>query len=623
MASGSNEASSIYSSTATETSTSTIYGLGYLSGRAIKRLGESVLDGVDYIFVNRQLRKIETHFAGERSENGTETQYMYGLLIEFTHPGYVSSVRRRAFRLVMGLIGAMKFMGLVSALVKTKSISTRYRHLSEIRDCICGLDQTSDSNIDNKTAQKSGSDSETKAYLREGRESYLLSTCSPGDQPIWDPFFIPVLLYFASISAYGENDNSRLVLSIDIIGFLQTLGVFEPTAIGPGAVAGALLLQVLQVQLQSPDDPDATQPIGVSLSTLQRVHHGCREFTASDIFDGTTWTAQTSQVQQISLHNLISRLVEIGGSSHVKTPVELILLGCATSGKSTILRQLPRVHRSLDFRSQYDPGTYITALTSDILSFLNSLAGSYDGESWTNKPISEVEELLDRVHSFDEVHRFILDHTSGFERLEALAGSELCQRLQAFNRLSELTSPGDRDAYEPLDKELLWLYTRTTGSLEKEFIINGRTYHIWDCGGQRSERKNWNHMFPQTNVVIFVVSITDYDLQLDEDMTENRMAESLMLFESICTSDWFLDAKIVLVFNKSLSLGEKLRRSPLSHQYPDYTGGEDEGLARAYIQSQFEWICSPTDVYFIDSIDLYAVNDLFQRIDNDISISLF
>ncbi|KAK1233504.1 hypothetical protein PQX77_003313 [Marasmius sp. AFHP31] len=81
---GSSIYSSIYSSNATETSTSTVYGFGSLSGRAIKRLGESVLNGVDYIFVNRQLRKIETHFAGEWSEDETETQYMCGLLIEFT-----------------------------------------------------------------------------------------------------------------------------------------------------------------------------------------------------------------------------------------------------------------------------------------------------------------------------------------------------------------------------------------------------------------------------------------------------------------------------------------------------------------------------------------------------------
>ncbi|KAK1233501.1 hypothetical protein PQX77_003309 [Marasmius sp. AFHP31] len=522
---GSSIYSSIYSSNATETSTSTVYGFGSLSGRAIKRLGESVLNGVDYIFVNRQLRKIETHFAGEWSEDETETQYMCGLLIEFTHPGYISSVRRRAFRLVMGLIGAMRFMGLVSALVETKSISTHYRHLSEIRDCICSLGQTSNSDSDDENAQKSGSKSETKAYLRTGRETYLWSTSSQGDRPTWDPSFIPVLLYFASISAYGGNNCSRLVRSINIIGLLETLGVFDPATMRSGAVAGTLVLQILQLRLQSPDDPEATRPIEVSLSTLQRVHHGCREFTASDIFDATIWPSMNSQVEQIFLHDLISRLVEIGGSPHVKTPVKLLLLGCAKSGKSTMMKQLQRIHRGSDFRRLYDSGTYITTLTSDVLSFLNSLARGtkdpkpYGAESWTKKPISEIVELLGRAHSFDDVHRFIWLHTFGFERLEVLAEGEFRQRLRAFDRLSALTV-WERDSYEPSDEELLWWYIRTTDPFEEEFTINGRTYRIWDCGGQRSEQKKWIHMFPQTNVIVFVVPMTEYDLCLDEDMIE-------------------------------------------------------------------------------------------------------
>ncbi|KAK1233500.1 hypothetical protein PQX77_003308, partial [Marasmius sp. AFHP31] len=70
----STEISSLYSNTKTQTSSSTIYGLGYLSGRAIKRFGESVLNGVDSIFVNRQLRKVETYFAGDWSEDEQETK---------------------------------------------------------------------------------------------------------------------------------------------------------------------------------------------------------------------------------------------------------------------------------------------------------------------------------------------------------------------------------------------------------------------------------------------------------------------------------------------------------------------------------------------------------------------
>ncbi|KAL0061198.1 hypothetical protein AAF712_011955, partial [Marasmius tenuissimus] len=429
MASGSNEASSIYSSTATETSTSTIYGLGYLSGRAIKRLGESVLNGVDYIFINRQLRRMEIYFAGEWREKGKETKEMCGLLLEFTHPGYVPSVRMRAFRLIMYQIGDYRVKGLVSALVETQSISTRYRHLTEVRDCIASIQASN-----HETAEDSSSRFEkARAYLRAGRESYLRDAKHrPAFQLRRESLYIPALLYFTAISAHNAKENVRLVHATDTIGFLRFLGLFEPSTADLGVVAGTLLLKVLHVQLRSLDDPYATKSIDVSLSTLSSLHHGRRESIASDIFDDITWVAmeRTSRVLQILLHKrVVWSLIEIGRALHMKTPAKLLLLGCGESGKTTIFRQLDRVHRgSLYFRQLYDLGLYITKLTSEILSFLKSLVCEAElsrlggaGE-WAKKPVSEAICLLNDIQDdMNEVHRFISDHTLGFSALEALA----------------------------------------------------------------------------------------------------------------------------------------------------------------------------------------------------------
>ncbi|KAJ8090697.1 hypothetical protein PM082_018259 [Marasmius tenuissimus] len=235
MASDSNEASSIYSSTATETSASTVYGLGYLSGRAIKRLGEAVLNGVDYIFINHQLRRMETYFAGEWREKGKETKEMCGLLLEFTHPGYVPSVRMRAFRLIMYQIGDSRVKGLVSALVETQSISTRYRHLTEVRDCIASIQASN-----HETAEDSSSRFEkARAYLRAGRESYLRDAKHrPAFQLRRESLYIPALLYFTAISAHNAKENARLVLATDTIGFLRFLGLFKPSTADLGVVAG-------------------------------------------------------------------------------------------------------------------------------------------------------------------------------------------------------------------------------------------------------------------------------------------------------------------------------------------------------------------------------------------------
>lgn len=104
---------------------------------------------------------------------------------------------------------------------------------------------------------------------------------------------------------------------------------------------------------------------------------------------------------------------------------------------------------------------------------------------------------------------------------------------------------------------------------------------------------------------------------------QNRMQESLKLFDSICNNKWFTDTSIILFLNKKDLFEEKIRKSPLTICFPEYTGtfypphveaetakprglsipnnvlsccvcfpspagGQEYGEAAAYIQAQFE-----------------------------------
>lgn len=63
-----------------------------------------------------------------------------------------------------------------------------------------------------------------------------------------------------------------------------------------------------------------------------------------------------------------------------------------------------------------------------------------------------------------------------------------------------------------------------------------------------------------------------YDLVLAEDEEMNRMIESLKLFDSICNSKWFVETSIILFLNKKDLFEEKIKRSPLTICFPEYTG---------------------------------------------------
>lgn len=53
---------------------------------------------------------------------------------------------------------------------------------------------------------------------------------------------------------------------------------------------------------------------------------------------------------------------------------------------------------------------------------------------------------------------------------------------------------------------------------------------------------------------------------------QNRMHESMKLFDSICNNKWFTETSIILFLNKKDLFEEKIKRSPLTICYPEYTG---------------------------------------------------
>lgn len=110
---------------------------------------------------------------------------------------------------------------------------------------------------------------------------------------------------------------------------------------------------------------------------------------------------------------------------------------------------------------------------------------------------------------------------------------------------------------------------------------------MFDVGGQRSERKKWIHCFEAVNSIIFCVSLSEYDQVLLEESRQNRMMESLVLFESVVNSRWFLRTTIILFLNKIDIFRQKIKKIPLKRYFPDYKGGTDANEAARYILERF------------------------------------
>ena len=59
---------------------------------------------------------------------------------------------------------------------------------------------------------------------------------------------------------------------------------------------------------------------------------------------------------------------------------------------------------------------------------------------------------------------------------------------------------------------------------------------------------------------------------LFEDTAQNRMQESLALFETIIKYPWFIESSSILFLNKFDLFEEKIQKSPLNKYFPQYEG---------------------------------------------------
>ncbi|KAF9961424.1 Guanine nucleotide-binding protein alpha-2 subunit [Mortierella alpina] len=72
-----------------------------------------------------------------------------------------------------------------------------------------------------------------------------------------------------------------------------------------------------------------------------------------------------------------------------------------------------------------------------------------------------------------------------------------------------------------------------------------------------------------------------------QDILRACMAESLVLFEAVINSRWFLRTSIILMMTKVDVFAAKLPKVPLEKIFTDYTGGPDISKAAKYILWRF------------------------------------
>uniref|UniRef100_A0A803VQU3 G protein subunit alpha i3 n=12 Tax=Passeriformes TaxID=9126 RepID=A0A803VQU3_FICAL len=269
--------------------------------------------------------------------------------------------------------------------------------------------------------------------------------------------------------------------------------------------------------------------------------------------------------------------------------------GAGESGKSTIVKQMKIIHEdgySEEECKQYKVVVYSNTIQS-IIAIIRAM-GRLKIDFGEVARADDARQLFVLAGSAEE-GMMTAELAGVIKRLWRDPGVQACfsrsREYQLNDSASYYLNDLDRisqPTYIPTQQDVLRTRVKTTGIVETHFTFKDLYFKMFDVGGQRSERKKWIHCFEGVTAIIFCVALSDYDLVLAEDEEMNRMHESMKLFDSICNNKWFTDTSIILFLNKKDLFEEKIKKSPLTICYPEYTGSNTYEEAAAYIQCQFE-----------------------------------
>ncbi|KAI0314843.1 G-protein alpha subunit [Amylostereum chailletii] len=291
----------------------------------------------------------------------------------------------------------------------------------------------------------------------------------------------------------------------------------------------------------------------------------------------------------------IDKQIEEDGKKF-KRECKILLLGSGESGKSTIVKQMKIIHQN--GYNEEELLAFRPLIWKNLLECAHAVILGL--EKFNLEPIQPANKdnrarilnykLYTETSTFffepaiaraaqdmwnDEIIPALMDHSSDFYLMDSAS-----YFFAEAQRIGTST-------YIPTKEDVLRARAKSTGITETRFNMGQLSIHMFDVGGQRSERKKWIHSFESVTSIIFCTALSEYDQVLLEEKNQNRMAESLVLFDSVINSRWFLRTSIILFLNKIDVFKNKLPKVPLERFFPEYTGGSDVNKGAKYILWRF------------------------------------
>eukprot|EP01103_Thecamoeba_quadrilineata_P020384 TRINITY_DN8714_c0_g1_i1.p1 TRINITY_DN8714_c0_g1~~TRINITY_DN8714_c0_g1_i1.p1 ORF type:complete len:343 (+),score=74.46 TRINITY_DN8714_c0_g1_i1:83-1111(+) len=326
--------------------------------------------------------------------------------------------------------------------------------------------------------------------------------------------------------------------------------------------------------------------------------------------------------------NIIDNEIEIE-KERLDKQIKLLLLGAGESGKTTVSKQMKIIHCAGFSKNEKDD--FKTLIINNLVMNMQVLVQACRDLGNAVQP--ENEAAYQRFLAIPENSVFALQEPliSDIKALWADSGIQHTYSQSStfqlndsarffFEDIDRISNPN----YDPSEQDILRCRGKTTGIIETDFKIDDYNFKVVDVGGQRSERKKWVHCFQDVTAVLFCVALSEYDLKMYEDSSTNRMEESLRVFKEISNNRWFVDTPMVLLLNKRDLFEEKIKTSPITIAFPEYTGPSEFDPAVKYIEEQFRKQIQNTTKPFYAHVtcatDTNNIRNMFEQIKEKIAM---
>lgn len=133
--------------------------------------------------------------------------------------------------------------------------------------------------------------------------------------------------------------------------------------------------------------------------------------------------------------------------------------------------------------------------------------------------------------------------------------------------------------YIPSSEDILHSRKITTGITQISFRVSipksmgggEQEFRMYDVGGQRDQRNKWIQVFEGIQAVLFLISCSEFDQNLREDPTQNRLQEALKLFRAVWQNRFLASAGLIVFLNKYDIMERKIRAGKhIVDYFPEY-----------------------------------------------------